>query len=139
MDMGNFLCLPMERNTTIKIYVLQIIANAGDGDQISLKEIVAHILTTNIDVIITLDHILRVSIHLILSSSITTYENGKVERVYGLTSLCKYLLQNKDGVSLDPLVLMNQDKVLMEWWYYLKDVVLEGTKPFTKEYEVNVF
>eukprot|EP01018_Ginkgo_biloba_P020381 Gb_28236 [translate_table: standard] len=113
MDMGN-LCLPMEMNTTIEIHVLQIISNAGDGAQVSLREIVTHILTINIDVIIALDHILRVSIHLVLSSSVTTYENGKVERVYGLTLLCKYLVQNKDGVSLDPLVLMNQDKVLME-------------------------
>jgi hypothetical protein len=34
---------------------------------------------------------------------------------------------------------MNQDKVLMESWYHLKDAVLEGGIPFNKAYGMNAF
>ncbi|RLN33317.1 caffeic acid 3-O-methyltransferase [Panicum miliaceum] len=37
------------------------------------------------------------------------------------------------------LALMNQDKVLMESWYYLKDAVLEGGIPFNKAYGMLAF
>eukprot|EP01018_Ginkgo_biloba_P012159 Gb_36959 [translate_table: standard] len=140
MELGNFSCLPMAMKAAVELDVLQIIANAGPGAQISPREIVTHIPTENPDAAITLDRILRVlASHSVLSSSVTTDENGKAERVYGLTPLCKYLVQNKDGVSLAPLVLMNQDKVFMESWYYLKHAVLDGSQPFTKAHGVNAF
>eukprot|EP00253_Pinus_taeda_P005860 PITA_05860 len=34
---------------------------------------------------------------------------------------------------------MNQDKVLMKSWYYLKDALLEGSQPFTKSHGINAF
>jgi len=140
MELGNFSCLPMGMKAAIELDVLQIIANAGNGVQLSPRQIVAHIPTTNPDAAITLDRILRVlASHSVLSCSVTTDENGKAERLYGLTPLCKYLVKNQDGVSLAPLVLMNQDKVFMESWYYLKDAVLEGSQPFTKAHGRNAF
>nr|WEG19587.1 caffeic acid O-methyltransferase [Picea asperata] len=140
MELGNFSCLPMGMKAAIELDVLQIIANAGNGVQLSPRRIVAHIPTTNPDAAITLDRILRVlASHSVLSCSVTTDENGKAERLYGLTPLCKYLVKNQDGVSLAPLVLMNQDKVLMDSWYYLKDAVLEGSQPFTKAHGMNAF
>ncbi|KAF2299180.1 hypothetical protein GH714_030908 [Hevea brasiliensis] len=58
----------------------------------------------------------------------------EVERLYGLAPVCKFLTKNEDGVSFAALCLMNQDKVLMESWYHLKDAVLEGGIPFNKAY-----
>lgn len=140
MELGNFSCLPMGMKAAIELDVLQIIANAGNGVQLSPRQIVAHIPTTNPDAAITLDRILRVlASHSVLSCSVTTDENGKAERLYGLTPLCKYLVKNQDGISLAPWVLLNQDKVCMETWHYLKDAVLEGSQPFTKAHGINVF
>ncbi|KAM0043339.1 putative caffeate O-methyltransferase [Helianthus debilis subsp. tardiflorus] len=53
--------------------------------------------------------------------------------------VCKFLIKNDAGVSLASLLLMNQDKVLMESWYYLKDAVLDGGIPFNKAYGMSAF
>ena len=128
MELGNFSCLPMAMKAVIELDVLQIMANVGNGSQLSPRQIVARIPTTNPDAAITLDRILRVlASHSVLSCSVTMDENGKAERIYGLTPVCKYLVKNHDGVSLAPMILMNQDKVLMDSWYYLKDAVLDGS------------
>ncbi|KAJ0978961.1 hypothetical protein J5N97_014435 [Dioscorea zingiberensis] len=51
----------------------------------------------------------------------------------------KYLTKNADGVSMAPLALMNQDKVLMDNRYYLKDVVLQGGILFNMAYGMTAF
>ncbi|GLJ55158.1 hypothetical protein SUGI_1183880 [Cryptomeria japonica] len=141
MQLGTFTCLPMAIKAATELDVLQIIANAGDGIQVSPTQIVSQIPNvTNPDAAITLDRILRVlASHSLLNCSVTTGKNGKPERLYGLTPLCKYLVQNKDGLSLAPLALMNQDKVFIDTWHYLKDAVVEGSQPFTKAHGVNAF
>ncbi|GLJ55151.1 hypothetical protein SUGI_1183720 [Cryptomeria japonica] len=118
-----------------------IIANAGDGIQVSRAQIVSQIPNvTNPEAAITLDRILRVlASYSLLSCSVTTDKNRKPERIYGLTPLYKYLVRNKDGLSLAPLALMNQDKVFIDTWHYLKDVVVEGRHQFTKAHGVNAF
>ena len=109
MELGNFSCLPMAMKAAIELDVLQIIANAGNGVQLSPGQIVAHIPTTNPDhAAISLDRILRVlASNSVLSSSVTTDESGKADRIYGLTPLCKCLIKNHDGVSLVPWLSMN--------------------------------
>ncbi|GLJ55159.1 hypothetical protein SUGI_1183890 [Cryptomeria japonica] len=140
-ELCSFSCLPMAMKAAIELDVLQIISTAGSGLQISPTQIVAQIPNvTNPDAAITLDRILRVlASHSLLSCSLSIDQNGKPERLYGLTPLCKYLVQNKDGLSLAPLALMNQDKVFMDSWYHLKDAVLEGSQPFIKAHGVNAF
>ncbi|KAL6541454.1 Caffeic acid 3-O-methyltransferase [Orobanche gracilis] len=65
--------------------------------------------------------------------------DGGVERLYGLAPVCKFLTKNEDGVSTAALVLMNQDKILMESWYHLKDAVLDEAIPFNKAYGMTPF
>eukprot|EP01018_Ginkgo_biloba_P030052 Gb_09767 [translate_table: standard] len=92
-----------------------MIYNIGDGSQISPGEIVTHIPTINIYTTITLDQILKVLfIHLGLRSSVKNNKNGNSKRFYGLNPFYKYLMYNKDGVFIYSLVLLNQDKVLIE-------------------------
>ncbi|GLJ42455.1 hypothetical protein SUGI_0879880 [Cryptomeria japonica] len=140
-ELCSFVCFPMAMKAALELDVLQIISTAGPDLQISPAQIVAQIPNVkNPDAAITLDRILRVlATHSLLSCSVTTGKNGKPERLYGLTPLCKYLVPNKDGLSLAPLALMNQDKVFMETWYHLKDAVLEGSQPFFKAHGVNAF
>ncbi|KAK3445722.1 hypothetical protein EUGRSUZ_A01394 [Eucalyptus grandis] len=62
----------------------------------------------------------------VLTCALLDLPDGKVERLYGLAPLCKFLVKNKDGIA--PLNLFNQNRVV----YYLKDVILEGGIPFNK-------
>ncbi|GLJ55004.1 hypothetical protein SUGI_1180760 [Cryptomeria japonica] len=114
----------MAINAAIELDAIQIIANVGDGLQVFPSQIVSQIPNATI----TLERILTVlASHSLVSCSVTANKNGKPERLYGLTFVCKYLLQNKDGLSLAPLALMNQDKVFINTWHYLKDDILEGS------------
>ncbi|GAY56887.1 hypothetical protein CUMW_175340 [Citrus unshiu] len=67
-----------------------------------------------------------------LTCNLVTNKDGNVFRVYGLASVCRYLLPNEDGVSLAPIFLLSQEKVNVDPWYHLKDCLLEGTLPFMK-------
>lgn len=65
-----------------------------------------------------LDRMLRLlASYKVVACSVELEDDGKkVTRKYGPAPVCKWLTKNEDGVSMAPLVLMNQDKVLMESW-----------------------
>ncbi|KAK1380903.1 hypothetical protein POM88_027647 [Heracleum sosnowskyi] len=65
--------------------------------------------------------------------------DGLLVRTYGLMSVCKFLTKNEDGVSMAPLSLLANDKIMMESWYYLKDAVLDGGLPFNKAFGMNIY
>lgn len=140
MQLASASVLPMALKAATELDVLEIIAKYGTGAQVSPSEIVSQLPTKNPDAAIMLDRILRLlASYSILTCSLKTNEDGRVERVYGLAPVCKFLVRNQDGVSISALVLMNQDKVLMESWYHLKDAVLEGGIPFNKAYGMTAF
>ncbi|KAF3319745.1 tricetin 3',4',5'-O-trimethyltransferase [Carex littledalei] len=88
-----------------------------------------------------LDRILRLlaAYNIVTCSSETDDEGKLLTWHYGPAPVCKWLTKNEEGVSMASLVLMNQDKVLMESWYHLKDAVLDGGIPFNKAYGVTPF
>ncbi|XP_011003285.1 PREDICTED: caffeic acid 3-O-methyltransferase 3 [Populus euphratica] len=132
--------LPMVLKTAIELDLLEIMAKAGPGALLSPSDIASHLPTKNPDAPVMLDRILRLlASYSILVCSLRDLPDGKVERLYGLASVCKFLTKNEDGVSVSPLCLMNQDKVLMESWYHLKDAILEGGIPFNKAYGMSAF
>ncbi|OIW15324.1 hypothetical protein TanjilG_10764 [Lupinus angustifolius] len=140
MQLASASILPMVLKSAIELDLLEIIAKAGPGVHLSPTDIASKLPTSNPDAPVMLDRILRLlASYSILTYSLHTLNDGKVERLYGLAPVAKYLVKNEDGVSLSALSLMNQDKVLMESWYYLKDAVLEGGIPFNKAYGVTAF
>ncbi|XP_042515055.1 caffeic acid 3-O-methyltransferase-like [Macadamia integrifolia] len=140
MQLASFSVLPMVLKSAIDLDLLEIIAKAGAGAQVSPSEIALHLPTQNPDAPVMLDRILRLlASYSILTCSQTTLDDGSIQRLYGLAPVSKFLVKNQDGVSIAPLVLMNQDKVLMESWYYLKDAVLEGGIPFNKAHGMTSF
>ncbi|KAJ8446400.1 hypothetical protein Cgig2_019293 [Carnegiea gigantea] len=131
---------PMVLKAVIELDVLEIIKRAGPGAHLSPAEIAAQLPTTNPDAATMLDRMLRLlASYSILSYSLRTLPDGRVERLYGLAPVCQFLTKNEDGVTLGALSLMNQDKVLMESWYHLKDAVLDGGIPFNKAYGMTAF
>ncbi|KAJ9174253.1 hypothetical protein P3X46_017297 [Hevea brasiliensis] len=135
MQLASASVLPMVLKSAIELDLLEIMAKAGPGAFLSPSDIASQLPTTNPDAPVMLDRILRLlASYSILTYSLRNLPDGKVERLYGLAPVCKFLTKNEDGVSFAALCLMNQDKVLMESWYHLKDAVLEGGIPFNKAY-----
>ncbi|CAN4085619.1 unnamed protein product [Withania somnifera] len=140
MTLGSASVLPMVLKSAIELDLLEIMAKAGPGAFISPSELAAQLPTKNPEAPIMLDRMLRLlATYAILNCTLRNLPDGNVERLYSLAPVCKFLTKNADGVSVAPLLLMNQDKVLMESWYHLKDAVLDGGIPFNKAYGMTAF
>ncbi|XP_058105058.1 caffeic acid 3-O-methyltransferase-like [Magnolia sinica] len=141
MQLATASVLPMALKAVIELDVLEIMAKAGPGAHLSPSQIATHLPTHhNPDAPTMLDRILRLlSSHSILTCTLAEREDSHAERLYGLAPVCKFLVRNEDGVSIAPLVIMNQDKVFMESWYHLKDAVIEGGVPFEMGHGMTAF
>uniref|UniRef100_A0AB39A719 COMT protein n=1 Tax=Lilium hybrid cultivar TaxID=156531 RepID=A0AB39A719_9LILI len=140
LQLTSFSVLPMTLKAAIELDLLEIITRAGAGAYLSTSEIAAKLPTRNPEAPVMLDRILRLlASYNILTCSVSTDNEGRITRSYGTAPVCKYLTKNEDGFSLASLSLMNQDKVLLESWYYLKAAVLEGGIPFNKAYGMTAF
>lgn len=117
MHLTSLSVLPMTLKAATELDVFEIIARAGPGAYLSPGEIAAQLPTNNPNAPAMLDRMLRLlASHSVLSCSLATLDDGRVERRYGLAPVCKFLVKNEDGVSMAALGLMNHDKVLMESW-----------------------
>ncbi|KAL5738835.1 hypothetical protein ACOSP7_031596 [Xanthoceras sorbifolium] len=144
MQLASGSVLPMVLKSAIELDLLEIIAKAGPGAFMSPKEMASHLPTKNPDAPLMLDRILRLlASYSILTCSLRNSslpaDDGKVERLYGLAPVCKYFTKNEDGVSLSALVLLREDRVFINNWYYLKDAVLEGGAAFEKAQGMGLF
>lgn len=117
MQLASASVLPMVLKTAIELNLLELIKKAGPDAFVSPADIAAQLPTTNPEARVMLDRILRLlTTYSVLNCSLKTLPDGGVERLYGLAPVCRFLTKNDDGVSMAPLLLMNQDKVLMESW-----------------------
>ncbi|KAI6697723.1 hypothetical protein NL676_017842 [Syzygium grande] len=125
--------LTMVLNAAIKLELLEIMAKAGPVAYLSPREVASQLPTQNPDAPVILDRIFRLlASYSMLTCTLRDLPDGKVERLYGLAPVCKFLVKKEDGVSIAPLNLM-------ESWYYLKDVILEGRIPFNKAHQMTAF
>ncbi|XP_042481458.1 caffeic acid 3-O-methyltransferase 1-like isoform X2 [Macadamia integrifolia] len=142
MQLASATVLPMVLKAALELDLLEIIAAAGPGACLSTSEIASLLPTQNpVAASAMLDRILRLlSSYSILKCSLFKRDNeDHAQRFYGLAPVCKFLIRNKDGVSIAPLALLIQDKVFMDSWHFLKDAVLEGGVPFDKVHGMNLF
>ncbi|KAK2634371.1 hypothetical protein Ddye_029163 [Dipteronia dyeriana] len=141
--------LPMVLKSAIELDLLEIIAKAdpATGAFMSPTEIASHLPTNNPNAPLMVDRILRLlASYSILTCSLKTlgadgddHDGTRVERLYGLGPLSKFLTKNEDGASISAFSLFNQDKVAMESWYYLKDALLEDGIPFNMAHGMSAF
>ncbi|KAL8102004.1 caffeic acid 3-O-methyltransferase-like [Apium graveolens] len=138
--------LGMVMKAAIELDIFEIMAKAStvngtspfgdDAKKLSSDDIVAQLPTQNPAASAMLDRILRfLASKSILNWTTIVGEDCKEKSLYGLTSICKYYISDKDGVSLAPTLLMLHDKVTVDSWYHLKDAVLEGGVPFNKAHD----
>ncbi|CDP19755.1 unnamed protein product [Coffea canephora] len=148
MQLVTSVSLPMVLLAAIRLDVLEVIAQAGPGAQLSPWDIAAQVGPKNPDAAAMLDRMLQ----LLASYSVLTCSVAEADasissqrRVYGLAPVAKYFVQNKTyaagggGVSLGPLLALFQDKVFIDSWYQLEDAVREGGVPFDRAYGVRAF
>lgn len=140
LKLASFSVLPMTLKAAVELGVFEVIVHAPHGKFLSAKEIANSLSIANPDAPVMLDRILGcLASHEIFTCNVVTNDDNSVTRLYGAAPVCKFLTKNEDGVSMSPLVLMNQDKVLMESWYHLKDAVIDGGVPFNKAYGMSAF
>ncbi|KAJ7551282.1 hypothetical protein O6H91_06G009400 [Diphasiastrum complanatum] len=139
LELGTLSTVPMALRAAIILDVFEIINKVSPTEPISAKDIVAHIPTTTTKSAVYLDRILKLLASREILSDTIVEVDGKKESRYGLTPLCKYLIKDEMGMSLAPLVVMNQDKVFMASWQYLPEAVLDGGEPFFKAHGKNAF
>ncbi|PHU23582.1 Caffeic acid 3-O-methyltransferase [Capsicum chinense] len=140
MQLASASVLPMVLKATVELDLLEIMAKSGPGAFISPSELAAQLPTKNPEAPVMLDRMFRLlATYSVLNCTLRTLPDGRVERLYSLAPVCKFLTKNGDGVSIAPILLMNQDKVLMESWYHLTDAVLDGGVQFNKAYGMTTF
>ncbi|URE24196.1 caffeic acid [Musa troglodytarum] len=132
--------LPMTVMAAAQLGLFEILIKAGPTPKLSAADIAAQMPTQNPQAAVMVDRILRLlAAYNVVRCTVETGADGKPLGKYGPAPVCKYLAKNEDGVSIAALALMNQDKVLMESWYHLKDAVLDGGVPFNKAYGMTAF
>ncbi|URD90456.1 peroxidase [Musa troglodytarum] len=133
-------CLPITLKAAIELELLEIIVRAGPGAKLSPADIAAQLPTDNPQAADMTDRILRLlAAHDIVRCSLETNPDGRLLRKYGAAPVCKHLTKNEDGVSMAPMCVYAEDKVVMDAWYHLKDAVLEGGIAFQKAHGMAAF
>ncbi|OMO70078.1 hypothetical protein COLO4_28780 [Corchorus olitorius] len=120
MQIAQSLSLPMSMHAVSQFQVFDIIAKADPNVKLSAKEIAAQLpANKNPEASSMLDRLLRLlASHCIVGCSLVNdEEGGHPWRLYSLTSVPKYFVPNEDGVSLAPLMNLDQDKVFLASWF----------------------
>ncbi|KAK4436176.1 Caffeic acid 3-O-methyltransferase 1 [Sesamum alatum] len=140
MQLATASVMPAVLRTAVELGLLELIKSAGHGAFVSPAELAAQIPATNPQAHLMLDRILRLlAANNILNCSLRELPDGSVERRYSSAPVCEFLTRNEDGVSMAPLLLMNQGKICGESWYHLKDAVVEGGNPFKRAHGMSPF
>ncbi|CAL9077305.1 unnamed protein product [Musa acuminata var. zebrina] len=134
------MALPMTLKAAIELRLLEIIVKAGPGAKLSAVDVASQLPTQNPQAADMVDRMLRIlAAYRIVSCTAEPGAAGQLLRKYGAAPVCKHLTENEDGVSMAPLCLFGLDKVMIDFWYYLKDAVLEGGTCFHKAYGMTAF
>ncbi|OWM88435.1 hypothetical protein CDL15_Pgr003847 [Punica granatum] len=133
--------VPMVLNAAIELGVLDTISEAGPEKKLSSDEIASIIGAQNPCMGSTLDRMLRLlATHSVLNCSTRDAKNeGKVERVYGLTPVGRLFVQNKAGGSLVGFLGFSHNQAILDIRHYIKDAVLKGGIPFKMAHGVAAF
>lgn len=113
-------------NAAVELKLFDIIAQASPDACMSPSEIASQLPTRNPHAAALLDRMLRLlASYSLLTCSVQTSEDGKVQRLYGLSPAGKFYVQTGEGCSLAPMTLFACKRMKAEIWDHLKDVILD--------------
>ncbi|XP_043693330.1 caffeic acid 3-O-methyltransferase-like [Telopea speciosissima] len=139
MEMPSAVVFPMVFKAAMELDLLEIIARDGPDAQLSPSMIASQLQTQNPDAPEMVDRIMRLlASYSMLTCSLVTHEDGRVERLYGLAPVSTHFLANNDAPFAGLLKALNH-KVFLQSWHHLKDAVLEGGTPFVKANGISVY
>ncbi|XP_026460902.1 (S)-scoulerine 9-O-methyltransferase-like isoform X2 [Papaver somniferum] len=147
-NLGKLICIPMALRAAMELNVFQIFSKFGPDAKVSASELVSKIpkASGNPDAAMYLDRILRLlgasSILSVSTRMNSTGDHAVVpERLYGLTSASYCLVpREKDEVSLVPLLVLQSDKVIVDSFFKLKEMVMEkDVVPFDAAHGTSIF
>ncbi|KAI3706018.1 hypothetical protein L1987_76270 [Smallanthus sonchifolius] len=139
MELVTSTSLTMVLVNTIKLKVLETIAEVGPDAQLSSHDIASRLSIPNQDAPDMLDRMLRLlASHSIVTCTERIHESRRI-RVYGLTPVAKYFIPNEEGAFLGPLMQLIQDKVFIDSWFELENAVVKGGVPFDKVHGTHAF
>ncbi|KAJ0742341.1 putative caffeate O-methyltransferase [Helianthus annuus] len=131
--------LPVVIKTAIELDIFESMANTLGG-RFSCFDLTSSLSRQTQKTPVLIERILRfLAGHSILTSTVVKDEHGDSKNLYGMTTVSNYYVQKQDGTSHASTLLLIYDKVLVDCWYHLKDVVLEGGVPFDKAHGMNAF
>lgn len=121
MQLVNSTVLPMAMQSAIELGVFDIIDKAGVGAKLSAKDIAEQLSCKNPDAATMLDRVLRLlASHSIIDCTVIDDEKGHpphLQRLYSMAPVTKYFAWNGGGGSLGPLMVLTQDKAILDSWY----------------------
>ncbi|KAF3942591.1 hypothetical protein CMV_030764, partial [Castanea mollissima] len=117
-----------------------IIAGAGPAGCMTPTEIASQLPTQDSEAPSRLDRMLRLlASHSVLTCSIHTLEDGRVERLYGLTPASQFLFEKEDRGSMACFSDFNSHRAIYEVSMHMKDAILEGGNQFKKVHGMPMF
>ncbi|KAE8100276.1 hypothetical protein FH972_018191 [Carpinus fangiana] len=145
MQVSTSQIFPMVLTAAIELNLFDIIAStlrANRDAYASTSEIASQLPTKNPDAPSLLDRMLRLlATYSLLTCSLRTCEDGRVERLYGISPAGKFYVQNEDGGHLSSMALMisSPGNSAAGVWLRLKDAVLEEGNLFEKVHGMSIY
>ncbi|XP_050256132.1 isoliquiritigenin 2'-O-methyltransferase-like [Quercus robur] len=131
---------PMVLNAAIELNLFEIIAKASPDAFLSPSEIASKLPTQNPDAPYMLDRMLRLlASYSLLTCSMRTCEDGRIERLYGVSPAGKFYVQNEDGGSVDSISAFALHRATVEVLLNFKTAILEGGNLFEKVHGKSIF
>nr|POE55165.1 caffeic acid 3-o-methyltransferase 1 [Quercus suber] len=128
--------------SAFELNLFGIIAREGPVACITTSEIASQLPTkdSDSDTPSRLDRMLRVLVsHSLLTCSIHTLEDGRVERLYGLTPTSYFFVEKDDGSSLASLSPFIYHLAFWEASLRMKHAILEGGDQFQRVHGMSLF
>jgi len=121
MQLAISIALPMALQSAIELGVFDVLQKAGKGAQLSADDIVSRLSNiNNPQAFKMLDRILAfLASHSLLNCSILTHEQNHInsfKKHYSMSPVAKFFAPNSDGVSLGPLIALNNDNIMLASW-----------------------
>jgi len=121
MQLAISIALPMALQSAIELGVFEVLQKAGKGAQLSADDILSRLSNiNNPEAFKMLDRILALlASHSLLNCSFLPHEQNHLnsfKRHYSMTPVAKFFAPNSDGVSLGPLIALNNDKIILASW-----------------------
>ncbi|XP_076960897.1 caffeic acid 3-O-methyltransferase-like [Bidens hawaiensis] len=131
--------LPMVIKTAIELDLFEIMAKTP-GARFSCFDLASNLPKRTPETPALIERILRfLASYSVLTSTVVKDGQGDSKNLYGMTAMSKNYVRRQDGTSHASSLLLTYDKVLIDCWYHLKDVVIKGRDPFDKAHGMNAF